>query len=290
MEKSYLKLLISAVAICFSCLFATAENSYEESHPVVRKNTVDPAPDRPEDMVIVGEDTLSMIIPQKNYGRFDRGLFNYLYIPKGQWAFGITASYGSLDTRDIQVLSVLDNFNFKGSIYSIKPSVSYFLGHNQSVGFRFNITNGKADLASLSMDVDDDMSFAINDVSYHTRSSQWGFFYRNYVGLNRSKLFAVFNEVSLDYGTGTSNFKRYYNDELFNTRTLSTMASLNFSPGVCVFLQDHVAFNLSFGVFGIRYNQEKQETNGVDEGKRISSGANFRFNIFNINFGLMVVI
>ncbi|MDE6653871.1 MAG: hypothetical protein K2K37_05735, partial [Muribaculaceae bacterium] len=145
-------------------------------------------------------------------------------------------------------------------------------------------------LGSLAMDIDDDMNFSIHDVSYHTRSSQWGFFYRNYVGLNRSKRFAVFNEVSVDYGTGTSNFNRYYGERLYNTRALSTMASLNFSPGVCVFLQDNVAFNVSFGVFGIKYNQDKQETNGVDEGKRISSGANFRFNIFNIDFGLMIVI
>lgn len=278
------------MAIGLSCLFAFAAESTDESHPIVRKSNVEVVHESPDDMVIVGEDTLSMIIPAKNYGRFDRGLFNFLYIPKGQWAFGITASYGSLNTEDIKVLSVLDNFNFKGSMYSVKPSVSYFLGHNQSVGFRFTISNGKADLGSLSMDIDDDMNFSIHDVSYHTHSSQWGFFYRNYVGLNRSKLFAVFNEVAIDYGTGTSNFKRYYNDELFNTRTISTMASLNFSPGVCVFLQDHVAFNLSFGVFGIKYNHEKQETNGVDEGKRISSGANFRFNIFNLNFGLMVVI
>lgn len=290
MEKSYIKVIICVFAVCLACISSYAEDSSEERHQVVRKNTVIPVPETLDDKVIVGPDTLSMIIPEKNYGRFDRGLFNYLYIPKGQWAFGVTASYGSLNTEDIKVLSVLDNFNFNGSVYSVKPSVSYFLGHNQSVGFRFVITNGKADLSSLSMDIDDDMNFAIHDVSYHTRSSQWGFFYRNYVGLNRSKLFAVFNEVSLDYGTGTSNFKRYYNDVLYNTRTLSTMASLNFSPGVCVFLQDHVAFNVSFGVFGIKYNREKQETNGVDEGQRTSSGANFRFNIFNINFGLMVVI
>lgn len=272
------------------CIFVSAQLTTDDTHPIVRKNSVEFAPENPEDLVIVGSDTISMIIPAKNYGRFDRGLFNYLYIPRSQWAFGITASYGSLNTEDIKVLSVLDNFNFKGSMYSVRPSVSYFFRHNQSLGFRFVISNGKADLGSLSMDIDDDMNFSIHDVSYHTHSSRWGFFYRNYVGLNRSKLFAVFNEVSIDYGTGTSNFKRYYNDELFNTRTLSTMASLNFSPGVCVFLQDHVAFNVSFGVFGIKYNQEKQETNGVDEGKRTSSGANFRFNIFNIDFGLMVVI
>ena len=36
--------------------------------------------------VIVGEDTVSIIIPQRNFGRYDRGLFNFLFIPKGQWA------------------------------------------------------------------------------------------------------------------------------------------------------------------------------------------------------------
>ena len=46
--------------------------------------------------VIVGNDTVSMIIPEKNFGRYDRGLKNYLFIPKGEWAFGLTASMGDL--------------------------------------------------------------------------------------------------------------------------------------------------------------------------------------------------
>jgi len=43
-------------------------------------------------------------------------------------------------------------------------------------------------------------------------------------------------------------------------------------------------------VFGINVRNERQSTNGVDEGRRFSSGANFRFNIFNINFGMAVFI
>ena len=67
-------------------------------------------------------------------------------------------------------------------------------------------------------------------------------------------------------------------------------ASLNFSPGLCVFIMDYVSFNVSFGVFGIKVHQEKQQTNGVEEGTRFTSGANFKFNIFNINFGMAVFI
>jgi hypothetical protein len=47
---------------------------------------------------------------------------------------------------------------------------------------------------------------------------------------------------------------------------------------------------VSFGVFGVKFRNEHQKTDGVDEGSRFTSGANFKFNIFNINFGLMVVI
>ena len=114
--------------------------------------------------------------------------------------------------------------------------------------------------------------------------------YRNYVGLGRERRFGVFNDVDLSFGTGTSRFKRYYGRKLRDTRTNSTTASINLSPGVCVVIMDYVSFNVSFGVFGIKLHQEKQITDGVEEGSRFSSGANFRFNIFNINFGMAVYI
>ena len=110
------------------------------------------------------------------------------------------------------------------------------------------------------------------------------------VTLDRGRRFGLFNEVDLMFQTGASRFKRTIGGELRDTRTNITQASLNFSPGVCCFLQENLAFNISFGVFGLRWRHEKQTTNGEFNGSRSSSGANFRFNIFNINFGLMVVI
>lgn len=257
---------------------------------IVRKDSVPLGLAEVDQKVIVRGDTISIVLPQKNYGRYDRGLFNFLYIPKGEWSFGFTASYGELNTDDIQVLSILKNVDFGGKQYSIKPSVSYFFNHNQSIGMRLNYTRGEANLHNLALDIDDDLNFELKDVSYYSHSYDVGVVYRNYVGLDKHKRFSVFNEVALDFGSGSSRFKRYYNDVLRDTRTNSMGLSLNFSPGLCVFVQDNIAFNVSFGVFGIKVNKEKQKTNGVEEGSRVSSGANFRFNIFNINFGLMVVI
>lgn len=240
--------------------------------------------------VVVEGDTIDMIIPQRNLGRFDRGLYNYLFIPKGKWGLGITASYGELQTEDIQVLSILKDFDFNGKMYSIKPSISYFIANNQSIGLKFNYTRGEANLANLGFEFGDDLSFKIRDAGYSQRSFAVSAMYRNYVGLDTHGRFGIFNEVDLGFGSGSSNFKRIYNDVPRDTRTIITEGSLNFSPGVCVFIQDYVSFNVSFGVFGLNWRKESQSTDGIDEGSRVTSGANFKFNIFNINFGLMVVI
>ena len=115
--------------------------------------------------VIIDKDTVSIILPEYNFGRYDRGLFNYLYVPKGTWAFGMTASYGELNTDDIRVLDMIKNFDFGGKIYSIKPTVSYFVRHNQSVGIKLSYTRGEAKLDGLDVDFDDDLNFSLKDIS-----------------------------------------------------------------------------------------------------------------------------
>ena len=256
---------------------------------IQRKTLVEINRDSIEHVVVDG-DTVPVILPEKNYGRFDRGLFNYMFTPKGKWGFGMTASYGELKTEDVQVLSILKDVDFSGKMYSVKPYISYFIRSNQAVGLKFDYTRGIADLGRLAVDFDDDLNFSLRDVSYYQQSFSVAAFHRAYVGLDRSGRFGIFNEVDLAFGSGSSRFKRLYNNEPKDTRTIITQGSINFSPGVCVFIQDYVSFNVSFGVFGLKWRKEDQMTDGIDEGSRVTSGANFRFNIFNINFGLMVVI
>ena len=219
-----------------------------------------------------------------------RPVFNFLFIPQGQWMFGLTASYGEFNSDDVQILSLIKDFSFKGKLYSIQPTVSYFFRSNQSMGLKFSYSRGIADLGGLSVDIDDDMSFTLSDISYYSQSYTASVFYRNYVGLGSEKRFAIFNEIDLAFGSGSSRFKRSYDGEMRDTKTLTSKWSLNFSPGVTMFIMDNACFNVSFGVFGLHVTHDKQYTNGEDEGTRTSSGANFRFNLFNINFGLGVTI
>lgn len=95
------------------------------------------AQDEIDETVIVGGDTVSIVLPQKNYGRYNRGLHNYLFIPKGQWSFGLMASYGEFSTDDVQLLSVLKNLDLNIKAYSLQPSITYFFRNNQSIGMKF---------------------------------------------------------------------------------------------------------------------------------------------------------
>lgn len=281
--------IIALAALIASPSAAAAESRIDStSNPFIVKGH----PHHPEldELVIVGKDTTSLVIRDRNFGRYDRGLFNYLYIPRKQWVFGLTASYGDFNAKDVEILQAVDNFDFDGKQYAINPTIGYFFRDNQCIGLKFNYTRADAELGHLSVNLGEDLSFNIHDITYSSDKYSMGIFYRNYVGLNRSRRFAVFNEACLSFGSGSSRFKRPYDGKIRDTRTDLTEVALNFSPGVCVFIMDSFSFNVSFGVFGVHLTNEKQITDGVEEGSRFSSGANFRFNLFNINFGIGVHI
>lgn len=260
------------------------------------KRLVDNTVKEPEEMqFVIKGDTVSDIIKEKNYGRYDRGLRNYLIIPRGQWSFGATASFGNVNTNDIEFLSYLNDFDLSVRSYSVKPYASYFFRNNSSLGMRFGFTRTYLDLNSLNVDFDDDMNFSLRDISYHNEALSASIFYRNYIGLDRSRRFAVFNEVALNFSSGDGTFARPIGGVLRTTATHSYDFQLNFSPGFAVFLHEMVSFNLSFGVFSWYYKHESQKTTSegsdvIEYGTHGNSGANFKFNLLNLNMGIAVHI
>jgi hypothetical protein len=280
------------IAVAFLACLGVSASEAVVTDTVTSKRIVKGRVHYPEmdEKVIVGSDTVNLVLQDRNFGRYDRGLFNYLFIPKKQWAFELMASYSQFDADDVEILQALNDFDFNGKQYALRPTVAYFFRPNQCVGVKFDYTRQEADLGRLAVNFGDDLSFDIHDISYYSSKYALGVFYRNYVGLGRSKRFAIFNEACLSFGSGSSRFKRPFNDQIRDTRTDLTEVALNFSPGICMFVMDYISFNVSFGVFGVHLRNEKQVTDGVEEGSRFSSGANFKFNLFNINFGIGVHI
>lgn len=288
---------ISALAAALLLPAAAHGTSVQSPKDVVLTDSIvgELAADMAEDAdlnkkVIVGKDTVSVIIPERNYGRYHRGLYTHLFVPKGQFAFGLQASYGSASSEDLQVLSYITDLDFDGTTYSFKPYFSYFYKHNKCIGLRLGFSRNEFNLNSFSVDFDDDINFDVRDVKYFTNSTSIELFRRNYIGLDNSRRFAVFNEVALKYGSGSGKFQRLYNDEPKLTETDTNELRLDFSPGLCVFIQEKVAFNVSFGIFGWYYRHDKQVTDGVDEGSRSSSGANFKINLLNLKLGIAIFL
>lgn len=230
------------------------------------------------------------ILRDRNIGRFHRGLFNYRFIPKGEWAFGLTASYGEFNSDDVELFDVITGIDFGGYMFSIKPQVQYFIRDNMAIGLRLNYTRTRGSLDHFGVEIDEDMSFNLHDILYTRESYAASMTYTQYLGLSRRGRFSVFNEVELTFSSGSGDFTRPYDSKLKTTHTTTTGVGLNFSPGLSVFMMKNASFNISFGVFGFYLENEKQWVDGEPMGNRLTSGANFRFNIFNINFGLAIHI
>lgn len=242
----------------------------------------------PNEKVLVKGDTVPMVIPERNIGRYHRGLFNYIFIPQKQWQFGITASYAEMASSDLQLMDLLTDFDFSGHTFSIRPYISYFVKNNLSIGVRIAYTSAKGNLNSLALDFDEDLNMDVHDAMYRNEAISTSIFARQYIGLSRQGRFGIFNELELAFASGNSDFRRLFDGKLKLTTTTYSDLHLNFSPGLCVFINDYVSFNIAFAVVGFYLRNEKQSVDGEYSGNRFSSGANFRFNLFNINFGLGV--
>lgn len=289
--------IISKAAICVAIACCSMSVSATEVDSTARAdegsvrvmNPVDSMPEANRYVTFRG-DTIPVVLKGRTIGRFDRKLYNYLFLPKGIWSFGLTASYGEINTKDIELMGLITGVTLGGHQYSIRPSVQYFIKNNMAVGLRLAYTKGHAGVESFGVDVGDDMSFNLKDVSYDTENYTAAVTYRNYFGIGSQGRFAIFNEVELAFSSGNSDFIRPYAGELKTTHATTMTAELNFSPGISVLVMKNVGFNVSFGVFGFKLRNENQYVNNEPVGNRFTSGANFRFNIFNINFGLVVNI
>lgn len=240
----------------------------------------------PDEKTIHNGDTISMVLKSINLGRYDRGLSNFLFIPKGTWQVGLTASYGEIGSKDLDIFGLLSDIDISAYAFSIKPYIQYFFRNNMSVGLRLGYYNARGSIDSFNVSALEDMNFSINDVMYRAETYAAAITFSQYLGLSRRGRFGIFNEIEASFQGGHNEFQRPYGGELRNTYTSLFEAQLNFSPGVQIFVMKNVATHVSFGVFGFYFKNEKQKENEVETGDRFSSGANFRFNLFNINFGI----
>ena len=223
-----------------------------------------------------------------NEMRQQRGLTDThnLFVPRGQWIFGGTASYSTHSNETYRFL-VVEGIESKGYTFKVSPMIAYALRDNMAIGGRFIYSRSllKLDKADLNLGGEDsDLNFEVNDYYSLRHSYSVAVIWRQYIPLGRNKRFALFNEMQLSGGGTQARFAK--DSPVKGTYETGYTFSLGISPGIVAFATNNMAVEVNVGVMGITYTHTKQVHNQVTVGKRDASMMNFKVNIFSIGLGM----
>lgn len=230
---------------------------------------------------------------------FDRGIKspNSLFIPKGTIIGGLTFSYslydlghGANDAGFSFLSPVLKDIRGGYKSVSIAPNIKYCIKDNITVGVRFDYSKTGLDLENINLNIGDNFNFNFADCGYLRQSYLGSITARNYMPIENSKRFALFMEGRLTGGYAQSmDFKM---DKGLKHGTYQNIykAGISMVPGICVFIDNSVSFEVQIGVMGINWQMTDQITNRVERSRMHSSRANFNINLMSIGFGTNIYI
>ena len=216
------------------------------------------------------------------------------FIPKGNWALGITGGYrsfsagGEKNGDGYSILSLLNIGDGSLKVYNVSPSFSYFLADDLSLGVRLDYSGYSVDtdlkldfreILNLDYAEDEEMGELLNvQISgRHMVRNAWGgsLALRKYLSFFGSKTFAVFGEGRLygNYGTIVScpiDRSGAYTES--KTRTTHAFAAgLKLAGGLCVKLRDNSAFTISIPLVGATFQYTKQYKQNTGNTAHMSS-------------------
>ena len=264
--------LFALAALSLSAGEALRAQEIETTDTLTRAQT----PDQPQQSLTI------------NQMRSQRGLTytHNLFIPKGQWIFGGTASYSTHTNRSYQFL-VIEGIDSKGYTFKVSPMIAYAFRNNMALGGRFiySRTLLKLDKASINFG-DEGSSVNLNVQDYYAlqHTYQVAAIWRQYIPLGRNKRFALYNEMSLAAGGSEARFAN--GSPVKGTYQKGYSASLGISPGIIAFATNNMAVEVNVGVMGITFDHTEQVHNQVTVGERNLSQMNFKINIFSIGLGV----
>lgn len=234
-------------------------------------------------------------IPQQltiNQRRARRGLTDRhtLFVPKGQWIFGGTASYSTHTNSNYRLL-IIDDINSRGYTFQLSSMIAYALHDNMAVGARFIYSRSLLKLDNARLKFGDDESgieLSANNLYTLRHSYTTALIWRQYIPLGSNKRFALFNETSLAAGAMQSKFANGM--PVKGTYQTGFDLRLGISPGIVAFATNNLAVEVNVGVMGINYSHVKQVHNQVHEGDLKTSMMNFKVNIFSVGLGVSLYL
>lgn len=216
---------------------------------------------------------------------FKRKIESTVFIPKGQWAAGISVNYSQTNQSKYQFIIVE---NLSGDTYSFKvsPMVCYFVKDDMGLGGRFSYSRSLTKLENADIVLDSETDYDVTNLYRLSHNYSVTAIMRNYFSLGKSKRFGFFNEVQLEMGGGQSKLMKGKSADLTGAYETNFHLNVGLAPGMVMFLNNYAAMEVNVGVLGFGMTKTKQINDRIYESKRNSQNANFRINLFSITFGM----
>lgn len=220
---------------------------------------------------------------------FKRGLEQISFVPKGQWIGGVSVSYSQSDFENYQFL-IVENLNGDTYTFKVSPMVMFCFKDNLAAGGRLSYSRSRTRLDGASLVLGADTSYDVDNLYSISHNYHGTAMLRNYISLGKSMRFGFFNEVDLSLGGGQSKLVNGTGDELTGTYERNFNLNIGLTPGIIMFLSNYSAIEVSIGVLGFNYTHTHSISDQIYQAERNRKSANFRINLFSVQFGVAFYI
>lgn len=216
---------------------------------------------------------------------FRRKIEMNTFVPKGQWIVGNSISYSEHNERNYNFL-IIEGINSDGFAFKVSPLLCYAFKDNLAAGGRFTYGRTLTKLRGVTINLDEDNQFDIDDLYQLKHSYSVMAMMRNYINLGDSKRFGLYCDLQLEVGGSQSKAVSGSGQDVTGTYSTSTDVGIGVAPGLVAFINNYMAVEVSVGVLGLNFSKKKQNTNQVYLAEQSLNSANFRINLFSIGLGI----
>lgn len=215
---------------------------------------------------------------------FERDLESVVFVPKGQWITGLSVNYTQSNQNKYQFL-IFEGISGDTYSFKVSPMLLFAFKNDMAAGGRFNYSRSLTKLESADIVLDSETDYDIDHLYRLSHNYSVSGLFRNYFSIGRSKRFGFYNELQLTLGGGQSKIMQGKSTDLTGAYERNFSLDVGLVPGLCVFLNNYSAMEVSIGVLGFKYTDTKTITDQIYVARRNSKSANFRINLFSISFG-----
>lgn len=215
---------------------------------------------------------------------FERDLESVVFVPKGQWITGLSINYSQSNQNKYQFL-IFEGIS--GDTYNLRvsPMLLFAFKDDMAAGGRFNYSRSLTKLEEADIVLDSETGYNVDHLYRLSHNYSVSGVFRNYFSIGRSKRFGFYNELQLTLGGGQSKIMQGVSSSLTGAYERNFTLDVGLVPGMCVFLNNYSAMEVSIGVLGFKYTDTKTITDQIYVARRNTKSANFRLNLFSISFG-----